>query len=142
MIYRKPPIDFSPKFEVVSCYLEYQGKILLLHRLSGKSEGNKWGVPAGKIDGKENPEEAMSREMREETGITPERSLTFLEKVFVRYPKYDFVYYIFRMELDALPKVALNPEEHQSFQWLTPQECLAQNLVRDLDACLKMTYSL
>jgi hypothetical protein len=35
--------DFNPKFEVVSCFIEVEGRILLLHRADHKPQGNTWG---------------------------------------------------------------------------------------------------
>ena len=49
MIYHESvPIDFNPAFEVVSCFVEHNGEILLLHRNNDKSEGGKWGTPGGR----------------------------------------------------------------------------------------------
>jgi len=64
----KPP-HFNPDFQVVSLYLEYDDKILLLHRLPHKSQGSKWGVPAGKRNSDEELTEALARETFEETGF-------------------------------------------------------------------------
>ena len=50
MIHTDPPEHFAPRFEVVSCFVEHDGEILLLHRNEGKSEGGKWGMPGGKIE--------------------------------------------------------------------------------------------
>src|SRR3989344_2825045 len=61
MIYKNLPKKFNPRFEIVSCYVEHNGKILLLHRHGHKSEGNRWGVPGGKIDGGESELGAMVR---------------------------------------------------------------------------------
>lgn len=68
MIYKNIPKRFNPRFEIVSCYVEYDGKILLLHRHAHKLEGNRWGVPAGKIASGESELDAMVREIEEETG--------------------------------------------------------------------------
>jgi len=53
------------------CYLEKDGKVLLLHRVKKKEDANrgKWiGIGGGFEDG-ESPEECMLREMKEETGL-------------------------------------------------------------------------
>ena len=84
MIYKERPQNFNPKFEVVSCFVEYNGEILLLHRQDHKPEGNTWGVPAGKVDDGENLLESMVREIKEETGfLLPSSQLSYFEKVFV-----------------------------------------------------------
>lgn len=141
MIYKNLPKKFNPRFEIVSCYVEHRGEILLLHRHTHKSEGDRWGVPAGKIDGKENSLDAMTREIREETGqkLSP-ASLKYLTKVYVKYPEYHFVYHMFRIVLDKKPKIILSENEHKAYRWLLPSDALKLELVRELDRCIKMFY--
>ena len=35
-IYLEKPAEFNPRFEIAACYLEYQDKILILHRQENK----------------------------------------------------------------------------------------------------------
>ncbi len=141
MLHKTPPKNFSPRFEVVSCFVEREGRILLLHRHKEKSQGGKWGVPAGKIDEGEESLQAMIREAREETGFRFEpKQLEYLQKVFVRYPDYDFVYHMFKTKVASKPSVSISSKEHQTFRWATPKEALRMNLVDDLDACIRMFY--
>ena len=67
MLYMQKPEKFTPKFEVVSCFLEYKNEILLLLRQDHKNQPNTSGVPAGKVDTGENIDDAMVREIFEET---------------------------------------------------------------------------
>ena len=98
-------------------------------------------MPAGKIEIGENEFDAMIREAREETGTELVRDkLEYLDKVFVRYPDYDFVYHMFRARLSAEPIVVINPKEHQTFLWTISTDALKMNLVLDLDTCIKMYY--
>jgi len=114
MVYKTAPDNFNPKFEVVSCYIEHRGEILLLLRQDYKTEGDRWGVPAGKVDSGENKLNAMVREIQEETGQQMSADdLEYLTTVFVEYPEYCFVYHMFRAKLDERPLVKLNPEEHK-----------------------------
>lgn len=143
MIYKKQPKHFNPRFEVVSCFFECNGEILLVHRLPEKSQGNKWGVPAGKMEQGETPVEAMMREAKEETNISVKaEDLIHGDKIFVRYPDYDFVYHMFHTQLTQKPKVTLNPKEHQNFVWVSPIKALGMDMVLDLDACIKLFYEL
>ena len=139
MICPKPPESFSPRFEVVSCFLENKGEILLLQRRNEKSQGGRWGPPAGKIDAGETAEQALVREIEEETELKiPESSLKFFDKVYVRYPDYDFIYHMYHVELDEWPEVKIHTGEHKGFQWVSPWEALNTKLVDDQDECTRM----
>jgi mutator protein MutT len=140
MIYLEKPTDFNLRFEIVSCFCEYSGKIVLLQRHDHKSEGNTWGVPAGKLDENETLKQAIKRELEEETGIKAKK-LKYFRKVFVRYPDYDYVYHIFSMKaVDG--KVTINDKEHKNFTWIEPENALKMNLIQDLDGCIKLFYGL
>lgn len=144
MVFKTKPPDFNPEFEVVSCFLEYDGKILLLHRQDHKPEGGTWAGPAGKVDAGETLLQAIVRELREETGyvVTEENRLLHFAKVYVRFPTFDFVYHIFHLLVEAEPKIVLNPKEHKAFCWVSPQEALRMNLILDEDYCIKLFYKL
>lgn len=143
MIYKKQPKQFDPRFEVVSCFVEHEGKILLLHRWPEKSQGNKWGVPAGKIEPDETPLRAMMREAKEETNIDLlPKQVHYFGKIFVRYPDYDFVYHMFHSPFKERPAIILAPREHQNFTWVSPREALDIDIMLDLDACIKLFYKI
>ena len=54
------------------CYLNIEGKTLMLHRVKKKNDVNhdKWIGIGGKFEHGESPEECMLREFKEETGLT------------------------------------------------------------------------
>ena len=80
MIYSTPPPHFIPRAEVAACYIEYDGKILLLQRKPGGFWWETWWTPGGKIDAWEHFTEAAIRETFEETGIRLDSSkIKFLE---------------------------------------------------------------
>lgn len=136
------PVNFAPRFEVVSCFVIYEDQFLLLHRQSDvKLEPNTWGLPAGKKDKKEAPMEAILREIKEETGlIVPIGRVKQHHTMYVRYPEYDFTYYMFHTNLLKEPEITLNPAEHRAFKWVTPEEALRMRLIRDLDETIKMFF--
>ena len=143
MIQKEPPENFSPRFEVVSCFVEVSGEVLFLRRQEDKSEGNKWGVPAGKIDAGEDEIQAIAREIWEETGLAlPYEQITYFDKVYVRYPDYDFVYHMFHAKLEERPDVTISKVEHQEFCWASPQDSLAMDLIRDEDACIRLFFGI
>ncbi len=143
MIYSKKPADFKSKFDIVSCFLEYRGEILLLHRQDHKPQGDTWGVPTGKVHEGETLLGTMLRELYEETGHKAlPKDLTYFGKVYVRFPDYDFIFHIFHSLTEHKPKITIHPEEHKDFVWVTPQAALSMNLMQDEDTCIKLFYKL
>jgi len=128
------PIDgFNKKFDVVSLFVVYNGKILMFKRQTGKPQAGKWGPPAGKVGEGEKLEDALCRETFEETGIkvTPDKITKFNKTYYVSHGGTDFMFYVFSINVDMEPKVVLNPLEHSEYQWFTPKDSLALNLVQD-----------
>lgn len=79
------------------CYLEKEGKYLMLHRVSKKNDVNKekWIGVGGKFEAGEAPEECLIREVYEETGFTLtdykfRGIMTFI--CDVQEPEYIFLY--------------------------------------------------
>lgn len=143
MIYFKKPEGFTPQFEVVSCFVEADGQILLLLRQDRKPQGNTWGVPAGKRKPHEDLHTALVREIGEETGFQPLfGEPSFYRVVFVRYPEFDFVYYIYHLDLPRKIEVQINPMEHKAFVWVNPGQSLDMPLIGGLDECIKLFYKL
>lgn len=59
-------------FEMTTlCYIEKDGKYLMLHRVKKKNDANhdKWIGVGGHFEANESPEECMKREVFEETGL-------------------------------------------------------------------------
>lgn len=142
MIYESPPRHFKPVFYVSGCFVDVEGRILLLHRREHKPEGGMWGVPAGKLDQNETPEMAMLRELREETNISLIRAqIRLVGHSFVRFPTYDFVYYSFQADLPGpQPEVHIREAEHQAYRWVTMEETAHLPLMPDLDECIRRYY--
>lgn len=141
MIYLEEPNDFDARFEIVSCFCENNGKILLLHRRDDAPQGRTWGVPAGKVEKNEDIKQAIIRELLEETGMSfSQNMLKYFSKVFVRYPDYDFIYHIFSTHLVDKKNVRIDPKEHKEFRWVTPKNALHLPLIQDLDNCIKLFF--
>jgi len=137
------PRDFNSSFDVVGCILEASGRILQLRRALHKPKGGMWGLPAGKVGKYELLFDALIREVKEETGYTAAREkIHYVRSFFVRWPEYDFVYHMFYLSLDGMPKVILSPDEHDLFSWDTPAEAITRSLVPDGVECIKLFYGL
>lgn len=143
MIYFNQPEVFNKKFEIVACFLERNGKFVLLHRQDHKSEGDTWGLPAGKVDQGEDKLDAMEREIREETGfIVGDDKPKLFKTLYVKYPDYDFVYNMYYLNIKDDFDVKIEINEHKDFTWVTPRAALEKNLIRDLDACIRLYYDI
>ena len=146
MISNLPFDEFKPKFSAAGCFIEHNRKILLLKYPETKKDNpGRWGSPAGKIDDGETPKDAVIRETYEEIGyhLDP-RKIIFVEKAYVRYSDFDFIYNIFRytIESNEKPQIILKEREHTTYKWATIEEALKEDLVYDDDYCIRAAYNL
>lgn len=116
----------------------------MLHRHNHKSQGGKWGVPAGKVDKDDKSRElALIREIFEETGLKlKEKNINFHKTFYVVYPDKKYLYHYYKTELDNIFGVIIEKNEHQNFIWATLEEALNLPLVMDEDYCLKDYYGI
>jgi 8-oxo-dGTP diphosphatase len=126
-IHDQTPEKFVPQVEVAACYLEIDGKILILQRTNTQCEPGKWGVPAGKLEQNETPEDAAKRELFEETGIDlPTSHLKCVSTLYIKKLGNNFIFHAFKVQgLDSppnqVPEVRLS-SEHQNYKWATDEE--------------------
>lgn len=142
-VYFKPPCNFKPRFEIAAVFIENNGRILILHRQENKSQGNKWGIPGGKVDKNELPLQAAIRELKEETAYDiSKQEIENLGTVYIEYNDNDhFVYHMFRTKLQDNPgDVKINFVEHKGFTWVTPSDALKMDLLQDEDPCIRLIY--
>jgi len=119
------------------------GKVLLEDRERINKHGEHWSFFGGSLKEGETKEQALVREIKEETGLViPAAELKYFTKVFVRYPDKDFIYHMFSLKLVDLPDIKLSDGEHQQYQWVRPVQALEWPLILDEDSCLKMFYKI
>ncbi len=142
MIFEKKeeiPEDFKPELEAAGCFIEHDGKVLMLLSQDYKHYGSVWGHPAGKLDKEENAEQALIREVKEETGINLKKEdIWFIKRVHIRSPGQDFIYNLFYTKFDEKPEVQIDKREHKEFQWLEPEKCFSLKLIPDEDLAIKL----
>ncbi len=141
MMTRERPSDFNKRFDIVGCFVQLDGKFILLHRHPHKASGDAWGLPAGKVEQEESVHTAVIREVAEETGIALSLSdIIYFDSFFVRDETFDIEWHMFSTTLDTKPEVIINLHEHSGFRWTTPQESLQMKLIHDLPESIKIFY--
>lgn len=114
---------------VVGCFLEYDGKFVILHRLPHKPEGGTWGLPGGKVEVGESDVEALKRELREETGYdVPANEAELLGDFnFVSDSGQNFTYVTFMVKLSKPHGVILETAAHSEYKWVSAEEADARD---------------
>ena len=90
------------------------GKILLLDHLLRPGSG--WGMPGGFIEHGEQPEEALKRELCEETGLELKNIELFRARIISRH-----IEFIFRAEAGE-GKAEVKSREIKQVKWFEPDE--------------------
>src|SRR3712207_5339943 len=99
----------QPRFAVTAgaVVTDERGRVLLLHHVFRKGSG--WGIPGGFLTEGEHPEDALRRELREETGM----ELDGVELAFartLRRPRQVEIIFRCRARSAALPEALDNAE--------------------------------
>lgn len=115
----------QPRFQVTAgaVVLNNEGRVLLLKHVFRPGSG--WGIPGGFLEKGEQPDEAVRRELREETGL----ELESVEIAFIRaLEKSNRVEIIYRCR--AHGQLSLQGYEIKSGDWFQPDQ-LPQELGQD-----------
>lgn len=132
------PKDFNSKHSASGCIIKSGNKILFLQRKSKNFNEVVWAIPAGKIEKGETPEQALKREIKEETKLELS-DFSIIKKYNIRLNKknYDFTYFLFKAEVPENSEVIIS-DEHISYRWVKIDEINELNL--ELGAELYMDF--
>lgn len=126
----------------VGCFLEFDNRFVILLRAAHKPEGNTWGLPSGKVEDGESDEQAMLRELEEETGYAahPDQLRKLGSFTFHTAGGEPFEYVTFRIKADQPHDVRLEHLSHTDHKWVTGEECYARtDLITDFHKLLELT---
>ena len=102
------------------------GRILLLKRSAmSRTYPGKWEFPGGKVDPGERYDDAVVREVREETGMTSSIK-RFIGAAEAKLPHINAIQLVFEMDAGGTPAIS---SEHEGLQWATPADALSLDMV-------------
>ncbi len=143
MMTKEKPEGFNKRFDIAGCFVQHDGKFLLLRRQPDKANGNTWGLPAGKADPGESMLQALLREVQEETSLQlSEESITYFDSLYVRDGDFDIEWHMYATTHEAQPIVQINPKEHSEYKWVTPEESLSMDLIHDMPESIKLFFNM
>jgi 8-oxo-dGTP diphosphatase len=107
--------------------LDKNGRCLLLKRsMSSKGNPGKWDLPGGKIDLGETFDQALLREVMEETGLNAD-VIGVAGTSYSESPTHKIIYLI--LEGLAEPGDVQLSDEHEEYAWVHPRELPQMDLV-------------
>jgi 8-oxo-dGTP pyrophosphatase MutT (NUDIX family) len=96
-----------------------------------------WDIPGGTLEDGEDPAAGAIREVKEETGLDVANPRLFFEHSNIDAAKNkQFITLVFAARYPG-GEVALNPEEHEEYAWIAPEEIEKYKAVEYLPECLK-----
>lgn len=84
----------KPIRKAVRCYLIKNNKVVVIKYKKGNEKEGYYDIPGGKIEKGENPQEAVVREMKEETGLMV-KNIKSRGRIIIEYPKKIFDLIVF-----------------------------------------------
>lgn len=117
---------------VVGAVVQHDGKVLLLQRPEHDFMGGIWELPSGKVEPGESLDQALIREVKEETGLSVTALRTFLGS-------FDYQsgsgkksrQFNFAVDVDSSEPVKL--QEHDAYTWTSlTEEAPVTDAVRDV----------
>lgn len=122
-------IDYTKreKPKVISCFLRYQNKFLILKRSKKVAfYPNEWSAIGGFIEDDKNSKEQVKKELFEETGLNDNNILDIKEGENYQSidKKYNKIWQVYPFLIEVNTPLIKIDWEHYKFQWVTPEDLL------------------
>ncbi len=123
IVFEEKPEGFDSVVKVVTSYLEYENKFLILRYTDAKSK--LWTAPGGKVEAGEATVDAFHRELHEETGIILRdvSDAIALKTLYFQYGDVSYECYPFHVQLSKKPEVLLSAE-HEEYTWTSLNDAI------------------
>lgn len=122
--------DLNAEFDVIctgAFIFDHQDRILLIQRAATDTWPNFWEVPGGACEVSDSTIlDSLVREVWEETGLTVTGIFSAVNdggKMISSRKKLRILKYEFEVEVECTDLIRLNPAEHQTFKWVTAEDC-------------------
>lgn len=110
-----------PDYSVVTCFIEYNERVLILKRAKQDSQYGLWGVPGGKLEKGEAPIAGLCRELKEELSfeINPNEIISLASTPMQNKCDGHYLLYLYCVKLHRAPVIKLNSIEHSECAWVS-----------------------
>jgi 8-oxo-dGTP diphosphatase len=110
----------KPVLVAAAALVDVDGRVLIAERPPGKSMAGLWEFPGGKVAHDEVPEEALSRELKEELGIEVSPKC-FAPLTFASH-EYDDFHLLMLLYVSRTWTGIATPLEGQALKWVKPRD--------------------
>jgi len=100
--------------------VEHAGRVLFVQRGENPGRG-RWTIPGGYVEEDETPDQAVVREVFEETSLRT-RAVSLLAIRNTLRGDDQNAYYVFKLDLEALPEIAVDGRETVDAKFFAPEE--------------------
>lgn len=120
---------------ITSIVIEKDGKFLIMKRAPHDTMPGLWEFPGGKVDAEEKLIDSAKREVKEESGLIPNKleykgyTERFSEDRNVKSGYHTIVHHFYCNDFNGEIKVS---EEHTEFKWVTKSEILKMKVGKEV----------
>ncbi len=133
-------MNTRPVPSVRAIILDPQNRVLLLRREEASIGGGQWCLPGGKVDYGQTVEDAVVREIKEETRLNCVRAtfLFYQDSLPLQPEGMHCINLVFQCEVEG--EIALNPESTE-YAWVSPEHLPEYDIAFRNDAIVHRFFS-